>query len=99
MGILSFASSANVEHSLSDNQDAGTLQKALERVLRFAGSANTLLAFNEAQRQINVVHSGKQHKRRQVLVFASNGQYPCKKRIQFLIFFEILVVNKKKLRS
>ncbi len=78
MGILAFATSANIKHSFTDKQDVTTMQKALDEILLF-GTANTIIAFNEAKRQIDKPHGhGNQHKRRRVLVVASNGKYPCK---------------------
>ncbi|KAL9987509.1 hypothetical protein ACROYT_G001831 [Oculina patagonica] len=76
VGILAFANSANIKHSFTDKQDISTIQKALDDILLF-GTANTIIAFNEAKRQINKPHGhGNQHKRRRVLVVASNGKYP-----------------------
>ena len=78
VGILSFAQSSNIIHSLKNIQDKTAIQNALSGVTQWAGEANTLLAFNEAHRQMNVVQSSEQHKRRRVLVFGSNGRYSCK---------------------
>lgn len=79
MGILAFANSANIKHSFTDKQDITTIQKALDDILLF-GTANTIIAFNEAKRQLNQPHGhGNELKRRRVLVVASNGKYPCKR--------------------
>ncbi|KAJ7389308.1 collagen [Desmophyllum pertusum] len=75
VGILAFANSANIKHSFTDVQDIGTIKKALDQIF-LSGSANIVIAFNEAKRQINEVHGGEEHKRRRVLIVASNGKYP-----------------------
>lgn len=82
VGILAFANSANIKHSFTNVQDIGTIKKALDQIF-LSGSANIVIAFNEAKRQINEVHGGEEHKRRRVLIVASNGKYPCKKNNTF----------------
>jgi len=76
VAVLAFSNAAYVKHSFSDKQDTSAIQKALDDVTLDTFPANTVLAFNEAQRLLSCE---RKQRMRRVLVVASNGQYGCKK--------------------
>ena len=77
--MLTFSNAALVKHSFSNKQDIADIQKALDeiRLSKAAAGADTIAAFDGAQRLLN--RERKQTMSR-VLVVASNGRYGSKEK-------------------
>lgn len=76
VAIITFANSVSSNHAFSDEQDITALKQSLNHISSVVPfDANTILAFNEAQRLLN--RERKQRMRR-VIMFVSSGLYQCK---------------------